>query len=52
MTALFHTRATAMSRPGHRTAGTPLIAHQPFTEAAKANHARRLRAQLERFGNG
>lgn len=49
MTAAIYQRSASMSRPGHRTAGTPLTAHQPFTEAAKANHARRLRAQLERM---
>jgi len=49
MTAAFHNRATAMSRPGHHRMIAPYPT-EPRTEAAKANHARRLRAQLERLG--
>lgn len=50
MTATIYQRSAIMSRPGHRTAGTPLVSHRPFTEAAKANHARRLRAMIGRMG--
>ena len=49
MTALFHNRSASMSRPGHRSTCAPIVSHQPFTEAAKANHARRLRSMLERL---
>lgn len=44
-----HTRAPSLSAQGHRAMIAPL-ARPPFTDAAKANHARRLRAQLERLG--
>lgn len=45
-----HTRAPSLSAQGHRAMIAPTVSHLPFTEAAIANHARRLRAQLERLG--
>ncbi len=43
-------RQSGMSRPGHRVTITPTHGHSPFTEAAKANHARRRRAMIGRMG--
>ncbi len=42
-----------MTRPlpatSHRKTIAPLVAHKPFTDAAIANHKRRLRLELARI---
>lgn len=52
MTANIYTRASSVSLSGDRRTIAPLVAHRPFTEAAIANHKRRLRLELARIEAG